>query len=236
MEATVREVADGKYEVIVTARAVDDTVAIAHYRGANVAFLDLLWKDSEVWNNAPVSVYLTEGVYNDREAVTPPLHIVGRGNLPPVPTYLKINDQFGHNVWADQDVVVKIVARGRAGNVIDSGQVSRVKLTTIDNTVIAVRNVTPPASPTGEHFAEQTITFSGLVIESAIGKNLATLEVTVDSVWDNRQSWQRWQSRIDWANYDRSGQRQGWNFDWGNDWGGGDASGWGYDFDENYGD
>ena len=235
---SVRAVLPPFYELVILERAVEDSVAAEHYVGSHVTFLDLLWKDSQVWDGSAYTVYLQSGIYNDREAITPPVSgFVGRGNLAPAPRYVKIRDQFvGYNVWVDGDLTIKWQARARDGNTIDSGQQTRIKVTTLENTVISTQVIAVASKDSSGNYPEQTVTISKAIIETALGHSLGTIEVEVDSIWQGRRSWQSWKTRVDWASYDRSGQRQGWNFKWGFNWGGGGATGFGYDWDNNYSD
>ena len=235
MMARMTRLSGDFHQVDITERAVDDSIATIHYLNSELVFLDRLTEDRTPWDGGAYTVYLLQDNYNDRESIVPVYPFVGRGNLAPVPRYVKIRDQFvGHNIWVDGDLTIKWQARARNGDTVDTGQQTRVKVTTIENTVISTQVFAVASKDASGNYPEQTVTISKAVIEAAVGHTLGTIEVEVDSLWQGRRSWQAWNTRVDWASYDRSGQRQGWNFDWSNNWGGGNATGFGYDWDNQY--
>lgn len=227
MRCRATRVSDQFYDLDILERAIEDSVAFEHYVNSEVVFLDRLYEESQEWDGSPLPIYLIQDIYYDRESVTPPIHFVGRGNLAPAPRYLKIRDQFvGHNIWVDGDLNIKWLDRARDGSNFDTGQQTRIKVTTGDSTI--TEQVFNVAS------TEQQYTLSGSIIQSIVGQQLGTIIVEVDTIWEKRESWAKWSVRIDWASYDRSSQRQGWNYDWGNNWGGGNSSGWGYNWDDDF--
>ena len=211
-------ISDNIYEYQITRRAIDDTVSppTKHPAGSDVWFLDDMWKYADNWDGVTPFVSLVQqGVYLDRELVTPNINFINRHTLPYPPSFVTVNGSYRARARVDGDI--NIVWGHRISY---QGQTASVRLMNGDQQILL------------HQFNEPTQAFT---IRSDIINLTGEHELVlyVGSSFNRLNSWQSWVFNIDWSSTIR--QRTGWSYNWGNDWGGDDASGWGFDWNKFWG-
>ena len=228
---TVYKITDNIYEIIIVKRAQHDTVGHAHAHASDVWLLDKLWNTDTKWDGSPVVSNVQQGIYTDRELLTPNISFIGRANLPLPPEYLRVDGKYLPSLSVDGDI--NVVCRPRPAS-----RARQETLLVLSRGATEIfRRTVAIGSLSGGVYSEQTIHIGSTLIENAvIPETDVDLSLSVGAIFGGRVSWQMWQVAIDWSSRDRSNERQGWNYNWGNDWGGGSASGWGYDWGNDWGD
>lgn len=212
-----KKLTDDIAQYTIDRRAQQDTVCppTPHLPGSDVWFLDQLWVNKETWDGNPVVSIVQQGVYIDRELVTPNINFINRHILPWPPVFATVNDKFTPNVRVDGAITVIW------GSLVKyPGQATTIRLMNGDQEIF------------NQQFLPPLQTFRiGTDVINLTGQH--NLRLYVGSAYTNLNSWQSWEFNIDWSSTVR--QRTGWSYRWDKDWGGGDASGWGFDWDQTWG-
>ena len=225
-----RKIADDIHELLLTRRAERDTVAtrgiISH--GTDVWFLDRLWVDSEVWDGSRVHALFQSGVHGDTELLDPDVDFIGRGNRPLPPAYVSVDNMFGDRVRTDGSFVIRwLPRRSQFGIFVDTEVVLDLSY---NGTSIFTTRVNP--STINGQIVEGRANISRAELTAGVPSGAGLLQLTVESVWQGRKSWQKWVMDIEWSLI--APPRCGWDFDWGADWGGTDCGGFGRKWSEAY--
>ena len=215
---TDRVIADNVYEYYITARAQLDTVAppTVHKYGSDVWFLDDLWKYNQAWDGVTPFVSLVQqGIYLDRELLTPNINFVNRHTLPYPPSFVTVNGSYRAHARVDGAIIINWAHRLKYPT-----QTVDIKLMDGDRLIV-------------EHqLPSTTTTFTiGVDVINLTGQH--DLVLYVGAKYNRLNSWQSWVYNVDWSSTPR--QRTGWSFNFGNDWGGDDAFGWGFDWNKLWG-
>ena len=225
----VRKLGSDLHEVEIVKRAQRDTVATPHEiaYGADVWFLEKLWVDTEVWDGSLVHTLFQSGVHGDVELLDPKINFIGRGNRPQPPAYVTVNNMWGSHLMIDKAFTVRYLARD--GQPPASDQEIVVELTYNENVIFTHRST--PSTMFGQ-FAEDYVIVSLATLNQAVPTGAGIITLSVGTIWQGRDSWQKWQVIIDWSAVYRS--QCGWNYDYGYNWGGANCGGFGYNYGGDY--
>ena len=226
----VRQTSDDTFEIEIKARAERDTVAtrgtINH--GADVWFLDQLWIDDNVWDGSLIHALFQSGVHGDVELLDPnnDINFISRGNLPQPPAYLTVDGRFGSNAEIDGDITAEVLAREEHPQ---ADQLETIVELKYGDTVLFTDRSTPTENLIGQTIANR-VTIPTATISAGVPAGAGILQLSAWTIWQGRNSWQRWTVDIDWSATERI--RCGWGADFGSNWGGQNCDGWGLDYGE----
>ena len=226
---TVRKISDDTYRIQLTARAQRDTVAtgLGIPFGADVWFLDRLWIDQDIWDGSLVHALFHSGVHNSTELLRPDVDFIGRGNRPQPPEYVSVNRMFGTHFSIDGAFEVRWKPRTDKDAI---GQEVQITLTYEDTVIF--RQSAGVDIYQGQ-ISEQVAVISLAELNRGVPSGAGILQLEAKTVWQGRDSWQKWNFTIDWSAVARN--RCGFGFDFGHNWSGDRCGGWGRDYDEQYG-
>jgi len=226
----VRKTGDDTYQIQLTARAQRDTVAssVAHRSGVDVWFLDRLWIDQTIWDGSLVHALFHSGVHNSTELLRPNVDFISRGNLAQPPEYVSVNNQFGTHFSVDGAFVVRWKPR------TDQPAIGQEVHLTISykGAVIFLQSAGVTVDFHGE-IQEEVVRVSLAELNRGVPDGAGILQLEAKTVWEGRDSWQKWEFTIDWSAVARN--RCGFGYDYGHNWSGDRCGGWGRDYDEQYG-
>ena len=210
---TYRQISTGIAEYVINRRAQRDTVCppTSHEIGADVWLLDEAWINNDSWDGVPIVSLVQQGVYTDRELLTPNINFINRHTLPNPPEFVTVNGVYSPNVRVDGDLTIRWDSR-------TLGADTTIRLVNGNTTIFSHQS-------SGQSFV------IGTDVINLTGQH--NLRLYVGSIFNRLNSWQEWEFIIDWSSTTR--QRTGWNFRFGFDWGGDDASGWGFDWNKLWG-
>ena len=230
--------------MVISERAVADTVAKAHAVGADVWYLQFTWADSNPFSDSSYSIVTDQGGAITRRVLRPDVDntLVGRLARPYPPYWVSINGCWSSNLRIGGDIYLSFLPKivspwglGRVADVVvdftyEGGSISGLSSVSTPSVVGQVRSTRLLATDIRRALNN--------VIEPDPSISTYPLVLSVSARYNDIESWQSWVYNIEWS-FDAL-PRFGWNRNWGNDWGGTDGTvrmdGWDYNWDQSFGD
>ena len=234
-EEIIREPDSDIAQLIITERAVADSVAKAHEVGADVWYLQYSWMDQNTFSDGSYSIVSERNTLISRRIVRPDIGntLVGRLARPFPPYFVTVNNCWSSDLRLGGHIQYRLLPK------VVTPWNTRIAdvLTTLsyDGSVIMSHRTTPRAGQ------ELVATFDGRTIKTKLDAIVGSdplptypLVLSVYSEYNEIKSWQSWDFNIEWSV--NPPPRSGWNRNWGNHWGSGDEEGWNYQWDQSFGD